>query len=52
MIFMEEYLNAYPGIRDYQQKLIDDAYKKITEVLGEKQENRGNIYTKLPEINF
>ena len=32
------------------RKLLEyDAYKKITEVLGEKQENRGNIYTKLPE---
>ena len=32
------------------KKLLEyDAYKKITEVLGEKQKNRSNIYTKLPE---
>ena len=38
-IFMEEYLTAYPGIRDYQQKLIDDAYKNgyVTTIMNRKR---------------
>ncbi len=37
--FMEEYLNTYSGIRDYQQKLIDDAYKNgyVTTIMNRKR---------------
>ena len=37
--FMEEYLNAYPGIRDYQQRLIDEAYKNgyVTTIMNRKR---------------
>ncbi|MBR6113036.1 MAG: DNA polymerase I, partial [Bacilli bacterium] len=37
--FMEEYLYAYPGIRDYQQKLIDEAYKNgyVTTIMNRKR---------------
>ena len=37
--FMEEYLTAYPGIRDYQQRLIDEAYKNgyVTTIVNRKR---------------
>ena len=37
--FMEEYLTAYPGIRDYQQRLIDEAYKNgyVTTIMNRKR---------------